>query len=757
MCKFRYLLAAGLLPLALAAGLSGCGSKSDDKAAIAKPKKAISLLPEKIRMMIRDGNYTNVEKALKTELKTLAQSKNPKTGLTAENPGALQMATVLEVIRSTSPQVMTKMCREGKGKFLEAFLNDQSWMELYLGAGMVPWHNDTGLGILAEIWEKDGKSGDFDAYKPLACALASVWGGGEGYTPPLQTRSRATHNPYWRYNFFKNRHQEGALHPGFEKLRPWELRFVVGIPQQDWDDQSYAWCAENINLPWNRYTSACWAAPYANINAFGNNVQTADYYVPWPAESDAQKTQLNGGVCGGLSHLGTVAAQAHGIPAFTVGQPGHCAYAIRLERGKWTGAYMGPDGGMHNWIFLRGSAPTSFRLMEEVFKDDASIERAYRQSFIARAHDAVGSPEARDAWAAAVAMAPLHPSFRQELQKRMASTGTTPQEWLDYATNMLKGYKGHGYAALDILKDVEEAIMPSMLDAQRRMWLAAEHRALAGTPGSWALKLGPVLQKQSSWFQSDGAKRSFLEDVLTIHMTEGQGAGLGQVIEWAVNEYAGKGKEKEALFEDAFRKAADAASSPGSGTPSANGTERADNLKKAYGKAIVAAEKAHSIPAFQTLTAAARQYLGLDSRPETLKERLPGTLVSDKGCIRFSSLAERWDSPETHGEILTRRGGKSHSQKEKSVEAVVTLERPVKLSGIIVRKADGNEQRMKKATLSISTDGATWFPLAETDHMPKVWVVEADPDTKAGYVKITFHNEGGGEFAHISHFLIYKR
>ncbi len=742
----------GALPLAFAAGgdqiksVKGERVKTDKTIRPVKSASQISKLPDEVKKLIRKGDFSLVESSILGKLK--------EADLSVENPEVLQMAEVLEVIRTTGADIMTKMATEGKGKFLDAFLNDQQWMELYLGAGLVPWHNDVGLGILAEIWKKDGKSADFDRYKPLACALASVWGGGEAWqNPALQKKSRTTHNPYWRYKFFKKRHKNGLLYPGFASLRPWELRFVVGIPGQDWDDQSYAWAAENINLPWSRYTGACWAAPYTGTNAFGYNVQTPEYSMPWPNESSAQSTQLNGGVCGSLSHLGAVAAMAHGIPAYTVGQPGHCAYAIRLRRGEWLGGFGGPDGGMHNFIFSQGVAPTSFRLMEAVFGNNSAIDKAYRQSFIARACDAVKSPKAKDAWKKAVDLSPLHPDFRQEYQKHLLADGLNTQSWLAYETEMLKAYEGHGFAASDVLKNVEETAVKSMSDSEKQEWFSSIHHTFATTPGSWKLKMEPILQNQISKLQSDEAKTAFLGNVLSIHMSEGAGANLGQVFEWAVKEYVQKGKEK--IFAEAFVKATDTASSK-SGS-SKDEKSRAESMKKAYGKAIVAAEDARSLTAFRALTTAASKKLGLDKRGENLTEKLPGTLVSDKGYIRFSSNSGNWGNPETHGEILTRRGGSSHSEREKNVEAIVTLESPVDLSGVIIRKIDSNEWRMKKATVSVSTDGATWFPIAETDNMPKVWVVQPQKRTQAGYVKVSFHNEGNGEFAHISNFLVYKR
>lgn len=754
MYKIVPFLALGVLPVTFLSQATLEGALPRPTAAKAA-SKAGSSLPPAINNAVKAGDYAAAYDAI---VDALAQQ-----GLSAAEARRLRAA--LEVIRTASPEVMGAMHRAGKGKFLQAFLNDAAWMELYLGSGMVPWHNDVGLGILADIWAQDGKAPDFGTYKPLACALASVWGGEEGYKPVVQTKSRSTHNPVWRYHFFKNRHKAGLLYPGFERLRPWELRFVVAIPQQDWDDQSYAWCAENVNLPWQRYNAACWAAPYTDPNAFGDGVQTPDYYIGWPDESDAQKVQVNGGVCGGLSHFGTVSAQSHGIPAYTVGQPGHCAYAVRLGRGNWIGGFGGPDGGMHNWIFS-GQAPTSFRLMEAVFADDAQIDAAYRKAREARALEAMlarkkadpawkghetSAEEVARAWREAVRLAPLHPQFRKEYHRWFLQGNPTAEAVLAYALDTFKAYEGHGFAAIDALNDVAAVAMPKLSDAQRLAWLAASQQCLAGTPGSWALKLAPVLNRQIGYLKSDDAKKQYLVDLFSAHLAEGDGANFGQALEWGVQEFVNKGQES--LFADAFQKAASTAPAPAG----KEGKERSGKMAQAYRQAILAAEKARSIPAFQTLTAAAA-HLVPGERKTIVQTRMPGTLVSDKGALRFSSNARAYDKPETHGGILTPQGGSYHSEQQKTVEVVVALPKGEEISGVVVRKTDGNEHRMKKATLSTSTDGATWFPLAETDNMPKEWAVVAKPGTRAGWVKLEFHNEGEkGEFAHISNFLIYKR
>ena len=64
--------------------------------------------------------------------------------------------------------------------------------------------------------------------------------------------------------------------------------------------------------------------------------------------------------------------------------------------------------------------------------------------------------------------------------------------------------------------------------------------------------------------------------------------------------------------------------------------------------------------------------------------------------------------------------------------------------------------RMKKAIVSTSEDGATWFPRAETDNMPKEWVAQFPEGTRARWIRLEFVNEHP-DFAHISHFVTFTR
>ena len=88
---------------------------------------------------------------------------------------------------------------------------------------------------------------------------------------------------------------------------------------------------------------------------------------------------------------------------------------------------------------------------------------------------------------------------------------------------------------------------------------------------------------------------------------------------------------------------------------------------------------------------------------------------------------------------------------------VVELPTAGYVSGAIVRKTDGNEWRMRKATLYTSEDGATWMARATTDDMPKEWAVSFADGTRCKWVKVEFDNTGKADFAHISHFVIYSK
>lgn len=708
-----------------------------------------SPLPSSMAQKISSGDFAGLQTEIREALQAAGEQTKATQKLLQDNKYR-HLLDIHELLRVTGPDNMKAIFSKSPqdAAFVKAFLQNPVWMELYLGAGLIPENSPAGIQILSDIWKADGKSPDFRTYQSLATGIASVFSTGP-FAGKLKANS-ANCNPVRRYQIFKKLHQENKLHPGFIKLRPWEIRFVTGI---HWDDKSYEWLNEHINLPWRRYTDACWAAPYTGSNFFGDTIQGPLFYVPWRDSSgEAENTRTIGGVCGGLSHFGTMAAQAHGIPAYPVGQPGHCAYAVRVKRGQWKGGFGGPDGGMHNHIF-GSEAPTSYLLMEAVFADNEKIDLAYQWASQARLDEILGNKDkAIQSWQEALKQTPLHPFFRTELQRLLLEKqGMQPIDWYVYAKDALSHYKGNGFAAFNILKDVQNKFLMDIPAADRIAWFRDLHETIAATPTSWAVKFQPVLDSQSAFLTAPQEKAAYLETVLSTHLKTGDGTNFGQALEWAVKTFVENGQAD--TFSSAFAKVAQQAG----GNDASGAAPDPKKLKEAYGKAIYATEVARSIPAFQTLSKAAASFSDANTSSSTVNTPVPQgwKLVPADGMVRCSTTCQ-WDSPWDHINLLRPCGGSHHTDKETNPNVIVELKNGVNLAGLIITKRNGNEDRMKKMEVSTSTDGATWFPLASTDNMPKEWIVTAPEGTRAKWIKVEAKN-AQPEFMHLRHILVYEK
>ncbi len=732
----------GILLLGLLTASLGCvlPAAAQGAAPQATAPSQPSSLPQDVLAAVDKGDFTAAKDALVTFLKG--------RDISPADTASLHAAMLLEFLRETDADILNKFAAGNKPrqKFLSEFARDPEWQELYLGAGLVPHKTAIGVDVLFRIWLKE--KGNVKN-KPLATALASVWGGGEtAPNPPLLKRNPKENNPVWRYEFFQKQAAQGKLHPNYKNLRPWELRFTVAIPEQDWDDRSFTWCANNINVPWDRYDWSCWAAVYTDPSKFGDGVQTGEYGMPFYGMSAAQSTHINGGVCGAMSHLGCFAAMSHGIPSYTAGQPGHCAYAVRPERGKWIGGFGGPDGGMHNHIF-GVEAPTSYLLMESVFGDDATIDKAYRQSFCARALEATGNKEgAEKMWKEALATSPLHPFFRTQLHRLMTQRGARTEEIFDYLHATIPSYEGNGISAANMMKDLDAALA-GMNNKQKLMLYRDLHRVIATTQTSWATDVSPMFGKHAATLGEGAPRERYMADAFGAYMKAGNGVIFGKALEWAVKEFVEKGQAE--TFSRAFVKAAESSAEGGKATGG-------DAMKASYNKAILAAEQARSIPAFQMLVDAAEKAFGPETAADALTRlgEMRGQPAPPKGMFRISSTF-KWDKPHTHRNIMTVKGGQSHTDSEQKPNFIVEVARPGILTGCIIRKSNGSEERMRKAVVYTSADGATWMKRAETDNMPKEWAVQFPEGTQGKWVKLEFDNGEGRNFAHLSHFVIFVK
>ena len=661
-----------------------------------------------------------------------------------------------EVLRVTGDKALGELfkARPFAAEFLADFLADREWTEAYLASGRVPTDTPDGLLTLADIWKSERRTPTWGKYHQLSAALGSLWGAGayrDEYRNCYRPGAGGTIdsvNPVWRYRFYRDRHLAGRLHPMFSKLKSWELHYVAGFRC---DDASLAWMNDNVNLPLQRYTGACWLPVYRGCTDFGDHVQGPLFYMPWRTVMGFEESvKVHGGVCGSLSTFGATAAAAHGIPAFTVGQPGHCAYGVRFARGDWRGGFGGPDGSSHLAIW-KGNIHRTL-ITEKVFGDDDGLATALARASRARLYVSRGDVAKAEAeYDAALAASPYHLDLHTEkieLLKNRSDAGY----WRRYAESMLPTLGAYGKAGRPLIAAASEKFLSKNDPEGAFAWFAKENAAYAVARDSWAWDFDTdVLARQAAVLgynpkAKPSGPRDFsiperlFREALAVQFASEKKPQLGKVVEWGVESMLEQGGG------DAFGRAFASAAQSSAG--------KVDDklMSQAYDKALVGVEKARSIAGFRALGEAASRYA---DKVSPLALQTPGgKLVSDKGALRLSSYS--WDRAVNHFNVLNEKGGKFHTDKEAAPEVIVSLPATVELSSLLVVKDDHNQNRMKRMKVFRSLDGETWVPLAEVADMPRQWRIECPAGLSARWIKVQ-SLPGAPEHMHLRNVLVYAK
>lgn len=247
-------------------------------------------------------------------------------------------------------------------EFLTWLFTNREALHAYLGSGPLDKDGTAhGLEIWRDIFKADSKSRD-GLWMRVAAAVALA------HTVPVKSLADGGEiDPLRRYQYFKNAHSSGLLFDSFNQAGVWELRFVVNSWARD---EELAWVVSAIdpkNKSQEKVGEACWMVPYRLENAKGVSVQNGpEYYDHKPVTMELMHTV--GGVCGAISKFGTAAAQAHGIPAMPVGQPGHCAFLWKKDPQTWrTGNDISgwPGSTEHGGTYIHWGNRGSYVLMME--------------------------------------------------------------------------------------------------------------------------------------------------------------------------------------------------------------------------------------------------------------------------------------------------------------------------------------------------------------------------------------------------------
>jgi len=304
----------------------------------------------------------------------------------AESPELRADLARAELIRACGEETLAALAaREGGADLLESLLGDPDWLESFLASGKAEWPQALeNLYVL----RRHEPSWEGRLEKDLATALALQWGKGLPY------------RLVDRFRHIRQALRDGLLHASFESLDVRGLRWAVPTYGTAYD---YQFLLADRQTRLGDYLGAHGGVWYVSFNVYGLTVQDQWNYIgPWAhvygtgtGNRPFPAHKRVGGVCGTVSTYGSAAAQAHGIPSVAIGQPGHCAYIVRIGQ-EW------PVGNSVNWPSHASAPgwegtgyPTLHRLYEPVCQDRERFMKATRLAWVARLRADRGQAQVR--------------------------------------------------------------------------------------------------------------------------------------------------------------------------------------------------------------------------------------------------------------------------------------------------------------------------------------------------------------------------
>jgi hypothetical protein len=645
----------------------------------------------------------------------------------AQDEGALQSVAAqptqrIELAKSELKRVagekLETLAKDPRGvKFLAQILGRDEWLQELMFSGPLPDDPAKMLDVLHELWKADPQ-GIADAHeRSTATAVALTFGASKW----------PSEHAFARYAYFRDSRKNRQLHPQFDQLATWEKRFVVSAGSNGnhggWDDASLVWLRDNVKLRAKEYIGACWQAPYHSLNLFGDSVHNPKYYAPFSEMIHAHRVREVGGVCGSLSHYGATAARANGIPAITMGEPGHCAYAVRVARGEWVPAYsISWQRGLHTSLW--GRTWTQLILQEKVLGDRTAHEKSMAHLWQARALRDAQPELAESAYRLALEAQPLHQpawieatAFLHEVRK------PAPASWIAIQNAALTALGDFPEAAWEVISPFQEAALASLGSNERLAYLLKFHETIATREGPVMWRFDQALESQTNALSAEpGSQMKLFEKVLAIQA--GSKNLFAPTIAWGQSKYGNNPGTADAFFAMLSR----VFSSKAAG-------ENQDGLRSAMRPAVLAAAEHDNVEAFQALGKAGtslRDDKPLDTEPFT------GELLSSGGLLKISTTS-RWDRPENHWGVLESCGGAFHTNKEVRPHAIVRLGKLGDLSGIVIHdhSGGGTASRQLPLQVSISEDGSEWTAVYRSDKHQRIYRIPLDGKaTRVQFIKV---------------------
>lgn len=626
--------------------------------------------------------------------------------------------------------------------FWNEFSNDQGWMEDFVWSG--PSDFPKAFAALLELWYQDDGRWRAPCGRRFMTALAL------GY--PEKDRA-------WLADVldaYRTTSEEGLLQKAALTQPVWQWRYAVhqGHRTVDTDDMAaqQRFLSRLVHVPPKDYGGVCWMLDYNAFNCFGETVQGPLYYKPWEVAGEWCRRRYSlviGGVCGELSKFGCSSANAHGVPSCTCGQPQHCAYTYRRPGGRWEIGYaVTYPSRLHLSFWGPDNLWTYVEALEGTYGGGRAADRYLTLAAHAEgAGDEKGLKAAERFYKRAVAANPRH--YR---------AWRTYGAWLEKNHRPLSDYRVMAFGAAESLPsrqplwDVLSRYLTRVVNEEGVDALANEIIALAPFLRQPEEKLAEEADFKSlvlGWtgpFAKDTEKCLAVARAL-LKAQAGTRDYLTAMLGWGAETLMDT-EERFARFVAAVEEAC------------ATGSDEGETALD-FGPMILSASKAGNRAAF-------RQLAALSDRVAPCKEKgkpypktyFGGQLLSDGGMLQTSSTS-LWDRPADYPRALdaTPAGEYAfHTDHEKSPWALVTLEGPTEVRGIVLENRLSNPSRQVPIVVQVSEDGSTWrtvFTDGEARATYRVDLQAAAPQAK--FIKVFREPEAQDVCFHLRKILVYGK
>lgn len=542
--------------------------------------------------------------------------------------------------------------------------------------------------------EKELSKEELDSFKDLGYIMPSLPSSGK-----RKSKSDIYRAARERYLYFAESIDQDRLNGYFAELPTWLLQYCCG-----WKGNSpfgtastMRWLRDNCAAPARAYTGMAFQVPYLPTNVYGDSIFSQWYYQPFDVlypGNFAKETRDVGAVCGGLSHFGTSAACANGVPAITMGEPGHCAYAVYFD-GKWHGANSLSEDRHPHWNTWGETTWSALQMQTAMYQQGAITRDAQMVCTLATMLGEHNNPiNALKLFELSVQMQPLYrPVWDFYMETAARSLGKRPRKWLGVNEFVCTSITPEHPEMC--CKFLMERIYPSMLKTLRspKQKLAAFEAYFkninVNEKAQWDFQTMFDLQ-----YSSLGKARTYKEQFMQILVDNvALHPEFCQMIAWAVKTAHAEGKPFAKKIMAMITKAIE------------EHPEAKDLLSCGV---IRGAEECGDI---ELANLWSQDYLDSNRKMPTF-EPVGGNLVSAGGLVTLSKYNDDQSSIIHHAAALTEKGGHIYSAFGKHQTVTVELPKKSRIGGIVIIPTNGcGSYRTWK--IEISADGNTWKTLTE--------------------------------------------